>query len=108
VDDLVFLGAQSEEQLWDCLTGPQVPNSDDRIILPPECELTAEEEDLLSDFVTRLRSFARNRNIFYSEVGVLGRIPRRLERETRCHVAHECSLPVLLREGESKIHHLGM
>jgi hypothetical protein len=75
VDDLVFLVSRSEEQLWDCLRGPQVPNPDGRIILPRECELTAEEQDFLSDFVTRLRIFARDRNVFHSGYGRIGAGP---------------------------------
>ena len=81
---------------------------EDRANLPPGPGLTAETEHPLPEFVTRLRIFARDKSIFYTDDGFMGAGPPGMETRDLVYLIHGCSLPVLLREVEGQLRHVGV
>ncbi|KAK4149546.1 heterokaryon incompatibility protein-domain-containing protein [Chaetomidium leptoderma] len=107
VDELKFLGFQSEEKLWECLAGMSSnPKDDDGF--NPATEPSEGQENALLGFVSRLLNFSFNKNLFHTVDGRVGGGPPGTETHDLVYLIHGCSLPVLLREVEGKLRHVGV
>jgi hypothetical protein len=107
VDELNFLGFQSEEKLWECLAGiASNPKDDDGF--SRATEPSEEQDHAILGFVGRLFNFSFDKNLFYTVDGRVGGGPPGTETHDLVYLIHGCSLPVLLREVEGKLRHVGV
>jgi hypothetical protein len=107
VDELKFLGFQSEEELWECLADmPSNPKDDDGF--NPATEPREGQKNAVLGFVSRLVNFSFDKNLFHTVDGRVGGGPPGTETHDLVYLIHGCSLPVLLREVKGKLRHVGV
>jgi hypothetical protein len=108
VDELKFLGFQSDEELWACLAGMS-SNPEDDDGFNPATEPSEGQENALLGFVSRLWNFSFSKNLFHTTGdGRVGGGPPGTETHDLVYLIHGCSLPVLLREVGGKLRHVGV
>ncbi len=107
IDELKFLGFPSEENLWECLAGMSSSPADN-YDFDPAAEPDPERDEVVFKFVSRLLQFLFDRNVFHTVDGRVGGGPPGAETGDVVYLIHGCSLPVLLREVEGKLRHVGV
>ncbi|KXX76899.1 hypothetical protein MMYC01_207505, partial [Madurella mycetomatis] len=93
-------GSHPSEELWECLADFPGNSHED--------ELSPELIEILFEFLTRLEIFSFSKSLFYTDGGLLGAGPPGVEAHDQVYLVHGCSLPVLLREVEGKLRHVGV
>ncbi|KAH6853222.1 heterokaryon incompatibility protein-domain-containing protein [Chaetomium sp. MPI-CAGE-AT-0009] len=106
-EELQFMGFQSQEELRECLA--ELPtSSDEKDGGHRTPELKARQKDAVSQFVSRLWIFAFTKSLFHTEDGRLGAGPPGTEAGDLVYLIYGCSVPVLVREVEGKVRHVGV
>ena len=103
IDEVKFLGFQSEEKLWECLAG--MSSNDDGFNPPTD---PPRGETIGFKFMSRVLQFMFDRNLFHTVDGRVGGGPPGTETDDLVYLIHGCSLPVLLREMDGKFCHVGV
>jgi hypothetical protein len=107
-EELSFMGFQSEWALWVCLEGLPSCASDDENIAQPSSDPGEHRVEDIRQFVYRIWTFFANKSLFETHEGVVGGGPPGVEAGDLVYLVHGCSLPVLVREVEGKLHHVGV
>jgi hypothetical protein len=105
--ELQCMGFQTAEELHACLASLP-PSQEDEDRIHRTREMKARQKDAVSQFVSRLWIFAFTKNLFYTEDGRLGAGPPGTEAGDLVYLLHGCSLPVLVRETEGNLRHVGV
>ncbi len=74
----------------------------------PATEIRRGEENALYGFINQVFTFSFDKNLFDTVDGHMGGGPPGTETDDLVYLIHGCSLPVLLREVEGKLRHVGV
>lgn len=103
-EELQFIGLRSVGELGEYLD--ELPTGSDG---PRRTRaLAANQKHAVSYFARRLWLFTFNKNLFYTDDGRLGAGPPGTEVGDWVYLLHGCSRPVLVRETEGKLRHVGV
>ncbi|KAK4040981.1 hypothetical protein C8A01DRAFT_35037 [Parachaetomium inaequale] len=107
-EELSFMGFQSEEELCKCLADLSSYADGNDNVPQASSEPGEHREEAIRQFVYRIWTFFANKSLFHTHDGVVGAGPPGVEAGDLLYLIHGCSLPVLVREVEGKLLHIGV